>query len=115
MLRDILAGNVVERARRRAALATPEDAFADVTHSWTDGDGYPRIVRQLHPDLVGFEMIVAWANNAAVENVTTAIATPDASRSRHASRGYDGMRLPPGYVAVVMVAPCLLGCRVPIR
>lgn len=73
MLRDILAGNVVERARQLAALAKPDEAFTDVTHRWMDGDGYPRIVRQLRPELTGFEMVVASANNAAVENVTTEI------------------------------------------
>ncbi len=73
MLRDILAGNVVERARRLAALSRPSDAFTDVTHRWYDGEGHRRIVRQLRPELTGFEMVVASANNAAVENVTTEI------------------------------------------
>lgn len=73
MVRDILAGNVVERARRLAALAKPEDAFTTTTHRWTANDGHPRRVRQLRPNLTGFEMVVASANNAAVENVTIEI------------------------------------------
>lgn len=73
MLRDIVAGNVVERARRLASLARPPDAFTNVTHQWSDGEGHRRIVRQLRPELTGFEMVVASANNAAVENVTTEI------------------------------------------
>ena len=73
MLRDILAGNVVERARRLAALSRPSQAFTEVTHRWSDGAGHNRIVRQLKPELTGFEMVVASANNAAVENVTTEI------------------------------------------
>ncbi|TKV60367.1 AAA family ATPase [Nakamurella flava] len=73
MLRDVLAGNVVERARRLASYATTDAAFTPVTHRWNAQDGPPRRVRQLRPELTGFEMVVASANNAAVENVTTEI------------------------------------------
>lgn len=72
MLRDILAGNVVERARRLAALTHPEDAFTTVRHDWNQGD-YRRQVPGLRAELTGFEMVVASANNAAVDNVTVEI------------------------------------------
>ena len=86
MLRDILAGNVVERARRLAALSRPSHAFTEVTHRWSDGEGHDRIVRQLKPELTGFEMVVASANNAAVENVTTEI--PDENAIEAPWRGH---------------------------
>jgi hypothetical protein len=73
MLRDILAGNVVERARRLAALSRADEAFTGELHEWNAAGGYPRKVRQLRPELTGFEMVVASANNAAVENVTDEI------------------------------------------
>lgn len=82
MLRDVLAGNVVERARHLAALARPEDAFTSTTHRWTAGDGHSRAVRQLRPELTGFEMVVVSANNAAVENVTAEIPAQAAIHSR---------------------------------
>lgn len=82
MLRDVLAGNVVERARRLATLARPEDAFTSTKHEWTAKDGHRRTVPVLRPELIGFEMVVASANNAAVENVTTEIPGHKAIDSR---------------------------------
>ncbi len=73
MLRDILAGNVVERARRLSRYEHASDAFEDTWHHWKSEGRHARIVRQLKPELTGFEMVVASANNAAVENVTTEI------------------------------------------
>lgn len=86
MLRDVLAGNVVERARRLASLSRPADAFTQTTHRWTVAGGYPRRVRQLREDLTGFEMVVASANNAAVENVTAEIPARDAIAKQSVAR-----------------------------
>ena len=77
MLRDIVAGNVVERARRLAALERAEDAFVEEPPQWGD-DGFNRgarrrVLPRLREELTGFEMVVASANNMAVENITTEI------------------------------------------
>ena len=76
MLRDILAGNVVDRARQLAALTRPSDAFRGEAR-WISRN-YPRRVPRLIPELTGFEMVVASANNAAVENVTAEIPAESA-------------------------------------
>jgi hypothetical protein len=68
MLRDVIAAVVVERAQRLAELAHPRDAF-DGVERWRTGD-YTRTVQRWIPALTGFELVVASANNGAVENVT---------------------------------------------
>ena len=81
MLRDLLAGNVVERARRLADLSRAEEAFTQVRHRW-QGDGHRREVPGLVPSLTGYEMVVASANNAAVENVSEQIPGTSAIAER---------------------------------
>ena len=71
MLRDLIAGIVVERAKVLASLTQPTDAFVGVT-TWKTGD-WTRRVSRFRPDLTGFEIVVASSNNGAVENVSDEI------------------------------------------
>ncbi len=77
MLRDLVAALVVERARRLAELPHPRDAFTGKQKRWMNGD-YTRVVHLWKPQFTGFEMVVASANNGAVENVTNEIPARDA-------------------------------------
>ncbi|GAA2661489.1 DEAD/DEAH box helicase [Streptomyces vastus] len=73
MLRDCFAAVIVQRAVRLAALRLPSQAFAEQTpYTWKSGD-YTRTVTPLRPEFTGFEMVVASANNGAVENISTEI------------------------------------------
>ncbi|MFI8105459.1 DEAD/DEAH box helicase [Streptomyces sp. NPDC086023] len=73
MLRDCFAAAIVERARRLAGLRLPSQAFADgKPYTWKSGD-HTRTVTPLRPEFTGFEMVVASANNGAVENISTEI------------------------------------------
>jgi len=70
LLRDMIAENVVRRARRLAVLTNPADAFLDEKVSVPFTHGRPSTIRRLRPELTGFEMVVASSNNAAVENIS---------------------------------------------
>lgn len=64
LLRDVIAHNIVERAK---VLASLPYAGAGIQ---SDGS--------LIPDLTGFEMVVASSNNAAVENISKELPCQDA-------------------------------------
>ncbi|MES9557924.1 MULTISPECIES: hypothetical protein [unclassified Streptomyces] len=71
-LRDLIAAVLVMRAERLSELRRPEDAFTGQAHRWSTGT-YQRSVASLKPELAGFEMVIASANNGAVENVSNEI------------------------------------------
>jgi hypothetical protein len=71
LLRDVIAGVLVERAKRLAALNRADDAFYGSTRlqngQWT------RTISLWREEFKGFEIVVASNNNGAVENVTMEI------------------------------------------
>ena len=69
LLRDIIADNVVARARVLAGLDRARDAFIHDKITIAGGTGQITI-SQLIPELTGYEMVVASSNNAAVENIS---------------------------------------------
>ncbi|MGY3680570.1 hypothetical protein ACVWXU_004193 [Streptomyces sp. TE33382] len=77
MLRHSIADLVVERAVRLAGLRLPSAAFSGTVHRWKSGK-YTRTVTELLLEFTGFEMVMASANNGAVENISTEIPARDA-------------------------------------
>ena len=64
LLRDVLAGNVVARARRLVELERARDAFVGEPLQWRT-DSFSRELPRLRPELTGFEMVVASARDGA--------------------------------------------------
>jgi hypothetical protein len=91
MLRDLIAALVVERARRLAALPDPQKAFNGKQLRWKTGPR-TRVISAWRVDLTGFEMVVASANNTAVQNITdeipAAAAIDESWRERAAAVDY---------------------------
>ncbi len=89
MLRDILASNVVERARRWSACENPLDALTERTHEWTGEGRMRRRARELRPEVAGLERVVASANNAAGESISEEIPQRSAIKdSRNVDADY---------------------------
>ncbi|HEY3506813.1 MAG TPA: ATP-binding protein [Actinocatenispora sp.] len=76
MLRDVLADLVVRRAEVLAALPSPGAAFLPAPLAATSGSRTLR-VWPLRPELTGYEVVVASANNGAVENISRSIPARD--------------------------------------
>lgn len=68
MLRDIIANNLVDRARVLAGYSTVEQSVSGNIKVKIDD----KVVTlpKLNPELCGFEMVVVSSNNTAVENIT---------------------------------------------
>jgi hypothetical protein len=70
LLKDVVAGVVVERARQLAKLPNARAAFAKDPLEWETKTGMPRKVYPPIGALTGYEMVVASSNNGAVENIS---------------------------------------------
>ncbi|OUO86305.1 hypothetical protein B5F40_15240 [Gordonibacter sp. An230] len=76
LLKEIVAENIVRRAKLLSKYATPDDAFAK--QSFKDGESkkggysfyYPQYAVFKDPEIAQYGMLVASANNKAVENIT---------------------------------------------
>ena len=88
LLREIAAGNVVERARRLARLTDPRSAFTGGPLRWRDdGAGRTRTIRRLAPELTGFEMVVVAPHDEAAEALAKSLSIPGGAGQRRAGGG----------------------------
>ncbi len=70
MLRDLVAENIVSRAAVLAKLPKASDAFSRKSLTVKINGKEVKGIKQLLPELTGFEMVVLSSNNTAVENIT---------------------------------------------
>lgn len=91
LLRDIVAGAVLDRALAMVAFDDPQTAFTPSGHKVMAGPSAFHHLYRLNPSLKGHEVLVASSNNKAVENVsrelpaTKAVGRPVAELSHFRS------------------------------
>lgn len=79
LLQDVIADNLVARAKVLASYQKPKDAFLSKrTVRYVAKNGDISHVSILKPELTGFGMVVASSNNAAVENISRDLPKSDA-------------------------------------
>ncbi|AQU84140.1 MULTISPECIES: C-terminal helicase domain-containing protein [unclassified Halomonas] len=69
LLKDVVAGIIVERAQALARFTSPSDAFGKSRPAWQSGE-WRQFFAPLDASLLNFGIVVASSNNGAVENVT---------------------------------------------
>ncbi|HEY3456280.1 MAG TPA: AAA domain-containing protein [Bryobacteraceae bacterium] len=85
LLRDLIASVLVRRAQALAKLRRPEQAFTGDPAHWNTA-GFERSIFLWREELLGFEIVVASANNRAVENVTLEIPAQRAIAEEYLSQ-----------------------------
>ncbi len=69
LVKDVVAGFVVQRALKLVRFRSPDDAFEKKPLS-CEVERSRFVIRKLKKELTGFEIVVASSNNNAVENIT---------------------------------------------
>lgn len=77
LLRDLIASVVTSRADVLASLPRASDAFESSGSEKANDGGREQSIHKLNPKLFGFEIVVASANNGAVENITLELPQKD--------------------------------------
>jgi hypothetical protein len=86
MLRDIIAANIVKRAKVIAGFKAATDAFLP-DKKIIVGDK-PETIKPLIKALCGYEMVVVSSNNTAVENITKELPQSKALGGKFSELGY---------------------------
>ncbi|WP_445157502.1 AAA domain-containing protein [Halomonas sp. E14] len=111
LLKDIVAGVIVQRAEMLARFSTPAAAFAPLVDAWATA-GWKQKYSRLDASLSDFGIVVASSNNGAVENITLEFPRLEDVDARLAQRESPfteiaSTLLPEGQEAWSLLAACL--------
>lgn len=87
LLRDIIAGCIVDRAAAMSGFETPLNAFSTTEQKLSQNSGTYLHFHRLDASLKGHEIVIASSNNKAVENVSRELPLKQAN-GRHEQMAY---------------------------